>query len=139
MGGVQSMRKISFEDMQQVCRKTELYLIINTLPELSQDCLIINTITALQEEQVINTYLTKNRGIHIIVYGMNTNDDSIYKKYTQLNKLGFQHVYLYVGGLFEWLMLQDIYGYNEFPTTKKELDFLKFKPASKLNMFLIEN
>jgi hypothetical protein len=44
-----------------------------------------------------------------------------------------------MGGLFEWLMLQDIYGYDEFPTTKKELDFLKYKAPSRLNISLIEN
>jgi hypothetical protein len=139
MGATQSTQKINFEDVQKVCRKPEVYLLISTLPEARQDCLIVNTIPALQEEQVMNTYLHKNKKIRIIIYGMNSNDDSIYTKYTQLTKLGFQQVYLYVGGLFEWFMLQDIYGYDEFPTTKKELDFLKFKPSSRLNTYLIEN
>jgi len=31
--------------------------------------------------------------------------------------------------LFEWLLLQDIYGYDEFPTTIKVLDILKYKPS----------
>ena len=39
--------------------------------------------------------------------------------------------------MFEWLMLQDIYGDNEFPTTKKELDFLKYKPVKVMNVHLI--
>jgi len=54
----------------------------------------------------------------------------VYKKYDQLVKLGFSNVFIYLGGLFEWLMLQDIYGYDEFPTTKKELDILKYKAAN---------
>ena len=29
--------------------------------------------------------------------------------------------------MFEWLLLQDIYGDDEFPTTTKELDILKYK------------
>jgi hypothetical protein len=139
MGSAQSTQKINFEDVQKVCKKPEIYLLISTLPETKQECLIINTIPALQEEQLMNTYLQKNKKIRIIIYGMNSNDDSIYTKYTQLTKLGFQQVYLYPGGLFEWFMLQDIYGYDEFPTTKKELDFLKFKPTSRLNTYLIEN
>ena len=34
--------------------------------------------------------------------------------------------HLYVGGLFEWLCLQDIYGQSEFPTTNIELDITEF-------------
>ena len=44
---------------------------------------------------------------------------------------------LYIGGLFEWLLLQDIYGDDEFKTTKKELDILKFKPQSNLSTMLV--
>ena len=65
----------------------------------------------------------------IIIYGKNTNDQTIEKKYDQICGLGFTHVYLYVGGLFEWLTLQDIYGFDEFPTTKKVLDILRYKPG----------
>ena len=54
-----------------------------------------------------------------------------------MTTLGFQNIYLYVGGLFEWLMLQDIYGDKEFPTTSKQLDFLKYKPVKKLNIPLL--
>ena len=35
-------------------------------------------------------------------------------------------------------MLQDIYGEKEFPTTKKELDILKYKPNKVLNVQLLE-
>ena len=47
-------------------------------------------------------------------------------------------MYIYTGGLFEWLMLQDIYGDKEFLTTKKELDILKFKPNKVLDVKLLE-
>ena len=47
-------------------------------------------------------------------------------------------MFVYTGGLFEWLMLQDIYGETEFPTSKKELDILRFKPPNKLNVKLLE-
>ena len=46
--------------------------------------------------------------------------------------LGFINVYIYLGGLFEWLLLQDIYGRDLFKTTKNELDILKYKPDSIL-------
>jgi hypothetical protein len=44
--------------------------------------------------------------------------------------LGFRNVCVYSGGMFEWLLLQDIYGATSFPTTSKELDILKYKPPS---------
>jgi len=79
-----------------------------------------------------------NKSIKIIIYGKNSNDEKIYKKYNQLISLGFYNIYLYVGGMFEWLLLQDIYGSTEFPTTKKELDILKYKPNKVLNISLLE-
>ena len=41
--------------------------------------------------------------------------------------------------MFEWLCLQDIYSSDLFPTTKKELDILKYKPISKFNTFYLTN
>ena len=97
------------------------------------------TITPEKEINIINNLLRNgNKNIKIIIYGKNCNDDKIYKKYQQLQSLGFYNIYLYVWGLFEWLMLQDIYGEKEFPTSKKELDILKFKPQKKLNVHLLE-
>jgi hypothetical protein len=75
----------------------------------------------------------------IVIYGMNSSDESIVAKYNQLNKLGFTNIYVYVGGLFEWLLLQDIYGDDMFKTTKKELDILKFKGKSKLNLLELDH
>ena len=87
----------------------------------------------------INKYIRENKGLKIIIYGKNCNDDSIHKKYQQLLSLGFYNVYAYNGGMFEWLMLQDIYGAELFPCTKLEKDILKFKPHSMLNIVLLEN
>ena len=77
--------------------------------------------------------------IKIIIYDKNTNSNRIYKKYEQLIKIGFINIYLYMGGLFEWLCLQDIYGNSEFPTTVDELDILKYKPPSLFNQFLLKD
>ena len=135
MGNTQSIQKINFEDVQYVIRNSELFLLINTLNESEQQCLLINTINANQEVEIINKYLKNgNKNIKIILYGKNCNDEKIYTKYNQLKSLGFYNVFIYTGGLFEWLMLQDIYGDNEFPTSKKETDILKYKPSKVLNI-----
>lgn len=138
MGNSQSIKKINFEDMQTVIKNPEIYLIINTLPLNEQNCLIINTTIATEEESFINKCLKENKTIRIIIYGKNCNDDTVQKKYNQLISLGFYNIYIYNGGLFEWLLLQDIYGKDLFPTTKKELDLLKFKPNQLLNIGLLE-
>lgn len=139
MGNTQSIRKINFEDVQIVLKNTELYLLINTLDEKDQECLIKNTIPIYQEESMINKYLKLGKNMRIIIYGKNCNDEKIYKKYQQLLSLGFYNVFVYPGGLFEWLLLQDIYGAEEFATTSKQLDVLKYKPSSVLNIMLLEN
>ena len=139
MGNTQSIRKINFEDVQIVFKHSELYLLINTLDENEQQCLIKNTIPIYQEESIINKYLKTGKNMRIIIYGKNCNDEKIYKKYQQLLSLGFYNVFVYPGGLFEWLLLQDIYGEEEFPTSSKQLDVLKYKPSSMLNIMLLEN
>jgi rhodanese-related sulfurtransferase len=139
MGNSQSIQKINFEDMQTAYKNPEIYLLMNTLPLSEQICLISNTLTPQKEETLMNRYLNSNKNIRIIIYGRNSNDETIYKKYNQLINLGFTNVYLYLGGIFEWLMLQDIYGFDDFPTTSRQLDILKYKPNQKLNISYIEN
>ena len=138
MGNTQSMKKINYEDMQTVVKNPEVYLIINTLSPSEQKCLIVNTTIAEEEELIINKYMKENKNIRIIVYGKNCNDETIQKKYQQLLTLGFYNIFVYTGGMFEWLLLQDIYGKDLFPTTKKELDLLKYKPGQLLNIALLE-
>ena len=138
MGNIQTMKKINYEDMQTVVKNPEVYLIINTLSPSEQKCLIANTTFAEEEEIIINRYLKENKNIRIIVYGKNCNDDSIQKKYQQLLSLGFYNIFVYTGGMFEWLLLQDIYGKELFPTTKKEVDLLKYQPSQLLNIALLE-
>lgn len=139
MGNSQSIQKINFEDVQTVYKNPEIYLLINTLPTSEQNCLISNSLSPQQEETLMNRYLNNNKNIRIIIYGRNSSDETIYKKYNQLINLGFINVYLYLGGIFEWLMLQDIFGFDDFPTTSRQLDILKYKPSQKLNISYIEN
>jgi hypothetical protein len=140
MGSSQSIQKINYIDMQMSIKNRDLYLIINTLPVLEQSCLIVNTIPIEQEEQIINKYLTENKNIRIIIYGKNCNDDTVQKKYNQLYSLGFYQLYVYNGGLFEWLLLQDIYGFELFPTNNNNriVDILKYKSPTTLNFALLE-
>ena len=138
MGNQQSIKKINFEDMQQAIQNK--YIIINTLPMSEQDVLIEETVNPESETDILNDCLKKGKkNIHIIIYGKNSNDETTFKKYEQLLGLGFLNTYLYSGGLFEWLLLQDIYGDENFHTTKKTLDILKFRPRQLLNIRLLED
>lgn len=132
------LKKITFEDMQNAIKNKDRFLIINTLPTEEQKCLIINTLPYHMEENAINELLNQYafKDKIIIVYGMNTNDDTVKKKYRQLIALGFNDVYIYLGGIFEWMLLQDIYGKEEFPTTSKVLDILKFKGKRQIDVLL---
>ena len=134
-----TLHRLNFEDIQEVIKKKEQYILINTLSSNNQSCLLPNTVSCSQEEQIVNHYISHNKDKNIVIYGTNVNDMTIYDKYEQLIKLGFTNVYLYPGGMFEWLCLQDIYSSELFPTTKKELDILKYKPRSKLNTYYLTN
>lgn len=127
MGNTNSVNKISFKQMQIIIQNKD-YIIINTLSPDLQNCLIINTLNATQEVSIINNLIKTNKEKIIIIYGKNCIDESLIKKYTQLINLGFKNINVYVGGLFEWLMLQDIHGSDLFPTTTIEKDFLKYSP-----------
>ena len=105
------------------------YIMINTLSLTEQSILICRTIAANEEETILNqlldTYQTSS--VKIVIYGRNSADTSVFVKHNQIRKLGFTNVYIYMGGLFEWLLLQDIYGKDAFPTTAAKCsDILQF-------------
>jgi len=134
MGNSQSIQKINYEDIQYIVKNPEGVVLINVLGVGEQDCLIPSTISINKEIELINECIkSHHKNIKIVIYGRNCNDEKMYEKYSQLSSLGFYNIYIYAGGIFEWLMLQDIYGKSEFPTTKNELDILKFKPNNILN------
>ena len=132
MGGKQSFPKmVNFEEVQQSLT-SKSYLLINTLPLTSQTCLIQSTLDASLEAITINDMVAAShesplKRTKIIIYGTNTLDTSVFAKQHQLISFGFEETYVYPGGLFEWLLLQDIYGDSLFPTTIPELDILRFK------------
>ena len=127
MGNKLGYHKIGFEIMQEYI--SQKVLIINTLDSSKQDCLIAGTISYQEEESYVNSLLSDDKKVKIVVYGMNYLDKSVIKKTEQLIELGFTNIFIYVGGLFEWLLLQDIYGRDNFPTIGEELELLKFKPS----------
>ena len=128
--GNSAIQRISFEDMQYVQASGQL--IINTLPVSEQSMLIAKTVQCDKEIQSVENAIRLKEPI--VIYGKHGNDDTIYVKYDQIKKLGGK-AYLYVGGLFEWLLLQDIYGAEHFQTTSHVtmVDLLKYKPSNVLN------
>ena len=139
MGASHSIKKANFEDVQTIFKNPDFYLLINTLPDTEQKCLIKGTIPHTEEETIVNKLIRSNKGINIVIYGKNCNDETMLKKYNQFISIGFPNVFIYFGSLFEWLLLQDIYGFENFPTTSKEVDLLKYKSRKLLNMYLLEN
>jgi hypothetical protein len=134
-GGGRPPTNIGFEDIKTTI-KTRHYTLINTLPIIEQECLIQGTLPFDKEETVINQWIENNKtDVNIILYGKHSADESVQKKRKQLVSHGFTRVYIYGGGLFEWLLLQDIYGKDEFPTTTPCPDPLKYRPPPILNAF----
>jgi hypothetical protein len=139
MGNTMSTTTINFEDMQFAINDQTKSLIINTLDAHQQGCLIAGTLNIETEIEILNIQMKKNIDVRIIIYGMNATDKTCQKKYEQLSKLGFYNVFIYPGGLFEWLLLQDIYGAELFPTTAAKVDLLKYKGRRQLNIKLLEH
>lgn len=129
MGNLQSniynFNLFNFEQIQEHIKNKSI--IINTLESTRQECLITGTISIEDEVKLLNKYLKTNKTILIIIYGKNNSDISVIKKHKQMQALGFTNIALYLGGLFEWLLLQDIFGFDNFPTTTKTIDILKYK------------
>ena len=126
---------IGFEDMKIAIKNPGRYIIINTLPIGEQDKLIRGTLPMDREETVINMQLNdyNSPDLPVIVYGLNSCDLSVDQKQTQLRALGIVDVYIYAGGMFEWLLMQDAYGVDEFPTTNVGLvDILHYRAKCSL-------
>jgi hypothetical protein len=115
-------------------RQPDKFIVINVLALHEQDCLINGTIDASQEEHILNQMIQSvtTPDKKIILYGKHCNDQMIDAKINQLQSLGLNEIFVYRGGLFEWMLLQDVYGDKDFPTTKKVLDLLRFKPTTVL-------
>ena len=130
MGNVySSFSSYPFDVIQNKIMCEHDIVLISTLPENQQSCLIKNTIHATKETDFMNHLLNKNKNKEIIIYGRNHRDLKIIEKYNQLKKLGFTNVYIYFGGLFEWLLLHIAYKEMNFPIdgTFCENELLNYK------------
>ena len=129
MGNNNSINRLNFESVKNIIQNDD-YIIISTLSNNKQDILIKNTLS-ISEENILNKLLKTNKNKKILIYGENCCDISLVKKYNQLNKLGFSNLLVYIGGLFEWLLLNEVYGNDEFPIINKNndivIDILKYK------------
>lgn len=124
-----NIQYINYQNMQEYINDSNA-LIINTLVSEEQECLILNTINYNTEPEIINRLIENYdfKSKKIVIYGKNCHDNSVTKKAEQLIELGFQYVYVYNGGLFEWILLQEIYSDEHFKTTSQVNDILKYKP-----------
>jgi len=87
--------------------KREIPLIYGTLaPEMEEAYMneLLETLDAVSLSEIL-----------VIVYGRNATDKSVIEKAKQMYSLGFTSVCVYLGGMFEWCLLQDVYGEKEFP------------------------
>ena len=129
MGNSVSKQNIAnFEDVQKFVSETD-HVILNVMDDADQDTLISKTLSAVAEVDALNTLMDDGEfDRKILVYGRNGGDvEKVLKKQKQLVALGFTEVYIYLGGLFEWVLLQDIYGTELFKTTRRVADILRYK------------
>jgi hypothetical protein len=136
MGNAET-KQINFEVVQNYIQRLNIdtnILLINTLLSHEQDCVIYGTKTPQEEETLINDMLVNplDPNTTMIIYGKNARDASISKKIEQLRTLGILgriKVQIYTGGLFEWLLLQEVYGSDLFKTSGSNgmPDLLKYK------------
>ena len=124
MGVMYSMPSYNYYQLQERLNKNDIIL-INTLPLSRQNCLIKGTLSASIEEEFMNKLKNKNK--EIVVYGIHHTDLSVIKKYNQLKKLGFKNVYIYFGGMYEWLLLQEVFTTINFQTDGMIKDIVDYK------------
>lgn len=130
MGNMSTIPSLATMEQIQQAIQEKNSIILNTLPLSAQSCLIASTLDASKEESTINELISRREYDRcIFIYGEHTHDlKKNWEKYTQLCQLGFQRVKVYPGGMFEWTLLQEIYGSELFPTTTFLVDLLTFSP-----------
>ena len=131
----QKPKIIGFEDVKKALDKK--YILLNVLPNNMQTTLIKDTLPIDNEEQTINNMINDYNvpDIPVLIYGIHSCDEKPQKKYDQLHNLGLTDIYIYNGGLFEWLLLNELYGDDEFPIEhigNERVDILKYRPPISL-------
>ena len=124
MGNKESftVEKASFENVLLLEKSGVL---ISVFAEDDQNLLIAGTVPCAKEVEAVESAIAAKRSI--IVYGRNSHDERVFTKYAQIKKLGGL-VKVYLGGLFEWILLNEIYGNDRFPLTAKVVDLYQYRP-----------
>ena len=118
------LKQCNFENVLEAIKSTDTILI-------STDISLISTTLSIAKEEIVINELVSQYEISkkIIIYGRNCGDIGLLeKKNRQLRLLGFNNVYVYLGGMFEWILLQDIYGNDNFPTEHVVSDIIQYRP-----------
>jgi hypothetical protein len=124
MGVMYSLPSYKYYEVKDRLKEVVL---LNTIPIDRQYCLIKGTIKANIEEVYMNKLLKTNKNKEIILYGLHHTDLSVIKKYNQLKKLGFKNVHIYFGGMYEWLLLQEVFGTINFEVDGMIKDIIEYK------------
>jgi hypothetical protein len=127
MGIMYSMPSYNYHQLQDRMKNQNDIVLINTLPLTRQDCLIKGTLKALIEVEHMNKLLKTNKNKEIIIYGLHHTDLSVIQKYNQLKKLGFKNVHIYFGGMYEWLLLQEVFDITNFQTDGYIKNIVEYK------------
>lgn len=135
-----SIKKVNFDDIINISKDSKELtknnnILIHVMEKEDQELLIKNTLLIDEEIERINSILSfRKMDVTIVIYGKNTDDISkVIGKYRKLCDMGFSNVYVYLGGLFEWLLLQEIYGNDEIKTNNIcNKNILDYKPARGL-------
>ena len=125
MGVMYSLPSYNYHQLQD--RMKNDIILINTLPLTRQECLIKGTLQAFIEVEYMNKLLKTNKNKEIIVYGIHHTDLTVITKYNQLKKLGFKNVHIYFGGMYEWLLLQEVFDTTNFQTDGNIKNIVDYK------------
>jgi hypothetical protein len=142
MGNSESaIKKANFDDVIMISKELsknsakKTQILIHVMDKDDEELLIKNTLSINEEIEKINSLLSlRKMDVTIVIYGKNTDNVSkVVRRYKQLCDMGFFNVYVYLGGLFEWLLLQEIYGNNEIQTNNIcKRNILDYKPTRSL-------
>ena len=97
----------------------ERVYLITVMDRNESDKVIKGTIPFNEEESTMNSIIKQNKvdNVTVIVYGKDACDERIYTKAKQMMELGFNRIRIYTGGMFEWNLLVELYGDENFPTS----------------------
>lgn len=137
-----SVSRIGFDDILIALKDRTKYIFISTMPLELQNALIPNTIPCIDEAMTINRIIDEFSATKyiFIVYGKNACDDTSSKKYQQLRNLGFSNVHVFPGGMFEYILLNDMYGEKLFPISgsngigipDKVVDIMEYRSVDRV-------